>query len=248
MPGKQLVELGKKRFKSGKREFIKFTKINEQDDFFNALETNPHAFVLGCLMDRRVPSKRAWQVPYKIKQHIGGFTIDALASVPEDEYVKIFKEYKLHVYNEDMARIFYSAIQRIRVIYKGDASQIWRDKPASAAVVYKFLEFKGCGIKIATMAANILTRQFNIPFADRYSIDISPDVHTLRVLRRTGIVPKDAKIELIIYKARELNPKFPGIIDYSCWEIGTTWCKKNNPQCSNCPIESSCGKLIANHR
>ena len=74
MLGKLLVDLGKKRFKGSKRELIEFTDIKEQNDFLNALETNPHAFVLGCLMDRRVKSERAWQVPYKIKQCIGGFT------------------------------------------------------------------------------------------------------------------------------------------------------------------------------
>ena len=246
MPGKLLVCLGKERFKSGDQQRIQFTKIEKQDAFLNDLEKNPHAYVLGCLMDRRIKSEKAWQIPYTIKEKLGSFTVDTLASVSEDEYVKIFKEKKLHVYNEDMAKIFYAGIRRIKDPYKGDASQIWRDKPSSATVVYRFLEFKGCGIKIATMAANILARQFNnIPFADYYSIDISPDVHTLRVLRRTGLVPKDAKIELIIYKARELNPEFPGIIDHSCWEIGRTWCSVNNPQCSNCPIGSRCGKHTA---
>ena len=244
MLGKLLVDLGKKRFEGSKRECIKFTAIKEQDDFFNDLENNPHAFVLGCLMDRRVKSERAWNIPYKIKQKLGDFTVDTLASVSEDGYVNIFNELKLHVYNKDMADIFYCGIQLIKDKYNSDASQIWRNKPASAEVVYKFLEFKGCGIKIATMAANILARQFKIEFADYYSIDISPDVHTLRVLRRAGLVPKDAKSELIIYKARELNPKFPGIIDHSCWEIGRTWCKENNPKCSECIINSQCDKNI----
>ena len=100
--------------------------------------------------------------------------------------------------------------------------QIWSNNPSSAKVVYEFLQFKGSGKKIATMAANILARQFKIPFSDYYSIDISPDVHILRVMRRTGLVDNNADLDSIIYKARELNPEFPGIIDFSCWEIGRT--------------------------
>lgn len=69
------------------------------------------------------------------------------------------------------------------------------------------------------MAANILARQFKTPFSDYYSIDISPDVHILRVMRRTGLVSPNAELDSVIYKARELCPEFPGIIDFSCWEI-----------------------------
>jgi endonuclease III len=111
-------------------------------------------------------------------------------------------------------------------------------------VVYEFLQFKGCGKKIATMAANILARQFKIPFSDYYSIDISPDVHILRVMRRTGLVDNNADLDSIIYKARELNPEFPGIIDFSCWEIGRTWCRPSNPNCNECIINSECKKRV----
>lgn len=98
--------------------------------------------------------------------------------------------------------------------------------------------------KIATMAANILARQFKIPFSDYYSIDISPDVHILRVMRRTGLVDNNADLDSIIYKARELNPEFPGIIDFSCWEIGRTWCRPSNPNCNECIINSECKKRV----
>ena len=42
-------------------------------------------------------------------------------------------------------------------------------------MVYRFLEFNGVGPKIASMAANILAREFKIPFADYFSIDISAE-------------------------------------------------------------------------
>lgn len=75
-----------------------------------------------------------------------------------------------------MAEFFFDAIQLIHKKYKDNASNIWKDKPKSATIVRRFLEFNGVGVKIATMAANILAREFKIPMQDRICIDISPDV------------------------------------------------------------------------
>jgi len=53
-------------------------------------------------------------------------------------------------------------------------------------------------------------------------------------MKRMGFVPKNANNDMVIYKARELNPEFPGIIDFSCWEIGRNWCRPPKPICSKC--------------
>jgi len=58
------------------------------------------------------------------------------------------------------------------------------------------------------------------------------------------LVDSNADLDSIIYKARELNPEFPGIIDFSCWEIERTWCRPNNPNCKECIISSECKKKI----
>lgn len=239
-----LVTLGKKRFLNPDRTSVELVQDKVQNDFLNDLERNPHAFVLACLMDRQIPAERAWSIPFKIKEIVGSFDIDELGKVTLEEYKTIFTSNSLHRFNDMMADIFLSAIKDIQQKYGGDASRIWSNEPCSAKVVYEFLQFKGGGIKIATMAANILARQFKIPFSDHYSIDISPDVHVMRVMRRTGLIGPDSDLESVIYKARELNPEFPGVIDFSCWEIGRTWCKPNNPNCMECLIESECQKVI----
>ena len=94
------------------------------------------------------------------------------------------------------------------------------------------------------MAANILARQFKIPMKDYYSIDISPDVHIRRVLYRLGFIEKNAKVERVIYKARELNPEYPGLIDYLCWEIGKNYCKPKfkDCECKKCDMNEACSK------
>jgi hypothetical protein len=244
LPQPLLVELAKKRFDTIDSQIVHFVKDDETNLFLNDLKNYPHAFVLSCLMDRQIKAEIAWLIPSKIKSILGSFDIIELGKLKLVDYKNIFLEKKLHRFNETMADVFYCGVQDICNKYGGDASIIWTNNPSSSTVVYRFLEFKGSGVKIATMAANILARQFRIEFSDYYSIDISPDVHIRRVMKRMGFVSDDASNEMIIYKARELNPEFPGIIDFSCWEIGRTWCHPTNPECENCLVRSECRKCI----
>lgn len=240
-----IVRIGEERFYSLKNtQIVHFLDDDEDNKFLNDLENTPHAFILACLMDKQMKAELAWEIPFKIYRILGTFDIFELGKISLNTFTDIFEKHKLHRFNKISAEIFYSAVQRIINVYNGDISQLWRNKPSSAKVVYELLQFKGCGIKIATMAANILARQFKIEFSDYYSIDISPDVHINRVMRRMGFVPQNADNTMIIYKARELNPEFPGIIDFSCWEIGRKYCRPTNPDCKNCIVKDECEKNI----
>ena len=241
-----LVKLGEEKYKLRKKskDLVRFMNNDVEDTFLNDLENTPHAFVLACLMDKQIKAEKAWHIPYVIKGVLGGFDIETLGNVSLKKYVSIFNKYKLHRFNADQAEIFYLGVQRIIDVYDGDVSKIWQDKPSSSKVVYDFLQFKGAGVKIANMTANILARDFLIPFSDYYSIDISPDTHIMRIMKRTGLVSKDADRDSVIYKARELNPSYPGIIDFSCWEIGRSWCHPQNPDCANCVLKDVCYKQI----
>ena len=239
-----LVEIGKAKFQDPKRNSVHLVDDAESNAFLNDIENYPHAYVLACCMDRQTKAERAWMIPCKIKEIIGGFEFPMLEEKTLDDWKTIFNKYSLHRFNDIMAEVFYDAIQTIRNEYNGNASKIWADNPSSATVVYRFLQFKGVGIKIATMATNILARQFKVPFADYYSIDVSPDVHIKRVMKRMGLVNKGASNEEIIYKARELRPEFPGIIDYSLWEVGRNWCRETKPDCVNCTLKAECKQRI----
>lgn len=220
---------------------IDFTKNPAADRLLNDLEHCPHAFVLACVMDRQIKAERAWLIPYTISERLGTFSFDALIRLTPAQIMKYMtKPAPLHRFAEIMAGLFWSSIQRIGNQYGGNAARIWSGKPASAEVVYRFLEFDGIGPKIASMAVNILARSFKIPLADHYSIDISADVHVRRVFGRLGLCPPDATTEQLIYKARALHPSFPGIMDSPCWEIGRTWCKPKEPRCGECYMQDCC--------
>jgi endonuclease III len=244
----RLVERGRELLNDPKQlDKIKFTDDPQADALLKDLVKYPHAFVLACVMDRQIKAERAWIIPHKFSQQLSGFSMQILKQLSlEDVKRPMSNPEPLHRFIGKMGEVFFSAVQRISKQYLDDASRIWSGSPSSAEVVYRFLEFDGVGPKIATMASNILARDFKISFSDHYSIDISADVHIRRVFARLGLSAPDDSTEQVIYRARALHPEFPGIMDLPCWEIGRNWCKARKPECTGCYLNDLCPTASTN--
>ena len=236
----RLVEHGQALFRAPK-QLIQFTKVHDADNLLNDLDTHPHAFVLACVMDRQIKAEKAWLIPYRISEKLGGFSMQALCQLSRvDVNLLMSQPEPLHRFVDKMSGFFHSTVQWIGNHYAGNAALIWSGKPSSAEVVYRFLEIDGVGPKIGSMAANILAREFKVPFADYFSIDISADVHVRRVFSRLGLCAAGVSAEQVIYKAKALHPEFPGMMDLPCWEIGRNWCKARSPECGGCYMKDLC--------
>lgn len=220
---------------------VVFTREAGPDTLLNDLGRYPHAFLLACLMDRQVAAERAWKVPWIVRQSVGSFEFAALAALTEGDWLAIMTgPPAAHRLPNKMASVARRAVARVADRYAGDASAIWSGSPPSVRVVRRFLEFYGAGSKIATMAANILARDFRVPMADYRAIDISADVQVLRVMARLGLVEEGAGVDVVIYAARELHPDFPGIFDLALWDIGRKVCRPKDPRCADCELRSLC--------
>lgn len=204
--------------------------------------TDPHLYVLCCLMDKQIDAAKAWRIPYNVCEEFDTCDLFELNRIPLDKYQQVFNERKLHRFNDSMACVFKSALERIVTQYNGRASLIWEGNPSSATVVARFLEFDGCGVKIATMATNLLHRALSVDYSDYSSVDISPDVHIMRVMNRLGLLPDDKKDDrtLAIYRAREVNPQYPGVLDGLFWSVGKNYCRPSNPSCKDCYLHDVC--------
>ncbi len=224
-----------------KRGVTEFSRNAESDKLLNDLDGYPHAFVIACLVDRQMTAEKAWLVPYVLSQRLCGFSFEHLQLLTESQIAHAFrKPTPLHRFPDVMSKCVFLAIRRISDVYGDNAARIWMGKPPSADVVLRFLAFQGFGPKLATMAANILARDFKVEFSDYYSVDVSVDVQLRRVFTRLGLVPERASVEQIVYKARAFNPTFPGLLDFPAWEIGRSWCLPSKPVCSACYMRDVC--------
>lgn len=243
----ELVQRGQRLF-SAPATPVSFTKEAGADALLNDLANYPHAFVLACVMDRQIKAERAWAIPYRLAQSLGDFSLERLLQVTPAKLKALIVRLQLHRFPDTMSRNFSEAVRYIHLAYDGRADRIWQGRPPSAEVVFRFLQFEGVGPKIATMAANILARDFKVPLADHFSIDISADVQVRRVFQRLGLVGEGAGTDAVIYRARALHPEFPGLMDFPAWEIGREWCRPINPDCRLCYMRTLCPTAKASAR
>lgn len=236
----RLVQLGRE-YSDSKPRSEWFTGDAAVDAWLTDLDTRPHVFVLGCLMMRQMDAQRAWRIPYEMYQRTGKFEFEDLRRLTPARALKVLTKPKpLHRFNTKISEDLCGVIRLLGERYGGDASRIWVGNPSSALVVFRFLELPGCGPKIATMAANLLARDFGIPMSDHYSIDVSVDVHVRRTLTRLGLVADGCSNDEIVYRARAMHPEYPGLLDTPAWEIGHNWCRPTRPECGQCPMKDLC--------
>ncbi len=218
-------------------------------DLVKDLERYPPAFVLACIANRQTKADIAWSLPHAIRKAARGFDVDTLLGLEKDTWTSVLAS-SGHRLATQMEQLLPAAIRHIRDKYGGDASRIWADGSSGAAVARRFLAFDGVGPKIANMAVNILIRDFRIQLT-RPMPDIAVDTHVLRVFERLGLLgrlehsqlrwTKDKQALRLQLRARELNPEWPGELDWPAWMVGKTWCHAGRaPECDGCCMRLVC--------
>lgn len=215
-----------------------------QENVVSDLKRYPHAFLIGNIMNNRMSGEKAFVIPARIQSHFGDSSFEFLFKNKE-RVRRFFVAENLHRHPEKMATRLIDALKYLKKYHEGNASEIWKGSPPSAAVISRFLGFDGVNQKISSLAANMLYRNYKIPFSDHQSIDIGVDVHVQRVFSRLGLIKenefaKSKIIPMIVFKARELNPDYPGALDYPVWRVGEKWCRPKNPECDACMMKKLC--------
>jgi len=217
------------------------TFVPEASDF---VLNNPYGFAMAICLDRGSKADIIWTIPYWIFwqiRHLDPYEIDLLSI--EDIAEIISKLPKKPRYKTAAPRSIKELTTLVVNKYGGDASRIWMEK--SAAEVNKtFQSIYGVGPGIANMSVLLIEKAYSIRFSDldRKTMDIKPDVHTMRVLFRLGATEEISE-SAAVAAARKLNPDYPGEIDAPLWIIGREWCHAQKPDCNRCPMVGVCSKV-----
>lgn len=235
----RLLEYGKANKKT--LEEMSFCRDPEADAF---VKTNALAFLFGVIFDQGVRAEVAWSAPYELRKRFGHFNVCKMAEMTDAEIESIIcGEKKLHRFWKTTGKRIVDAAKKVVQEYGCDAAKIWSDLPKAEDLERRFREFDGIGQKKASMAVNILARDFGVPIQNWSGIDVSNDVMIRRVFLRAGLATRDTE-EAIIEAGRKLNPDYPGALDHPAWIIGREYCLNSAPLCSSCPLNDICPKLM----
>jgi len=203
---------------------------------------DPYAFALAACLDRGTKSEIIWNLPYDIQQSLGHLDPHLIHQLSLDELAALLNRLPRRPrYMHDAPRTIQELTRLVVEDCDGNAALLWKGKRAQT-VQRTFESLHGVGPGIASMTVLLIEKAFDVHFPDRWSMDIKPDVHTMRVLHRLGLIQEAAEGSAV-RAARALNPKFPGGLDGPLWVIGKTWCHAALPRCRDCPMETLCPKV-----
>ena len=205
------------------------------------IDTNPFAFLIGSVFQRGMSWRKAWEIPFHIDLH-GMLEPSKLTSATDGELRALFENLPVKPrYPNKGVRTLKEAADLVEA-FGGNAAAIWTGTPPR--VVRQLLQgIYGVGPGIATMVVLLLRDQYGFFQGQEHEIDIKPDIHVLRVLKRSGLIPFENE-DLAVRAARRLAPQYPAELDWPSWDIGQRWCHKTNPACVNCPLADVCPQLI----
>ncbi|MFA4918767.1 MAG: hypothetical protein WC581_05885 [Thermodesulfovibrionales bacterium] len=185
-----------------------------------------------------------WQIPYNMYKILGHLDPYIISKMAVQDVLSLFDKLprKPFYYNK-MAQRTIDGARKVINDYGGKVENIWADNPNCSQLQKRFEAFSEIGQMKAAMAAETLVKKFNVHLRDYAGLNIAVNEQVTRVFKRCGFVDYEEKY-LVITKARQLNPEYPGILDRPCWEIGRSYCFPINPDCSNCPIGNCCPKVM----
>lgn len=125
------------------------------------LSDDPLALLVGMLLDQQVAMEVAFAGPLKIKQRLGAFDAQSLATTDPDDFVAVFKQSPaVHRFPGSMAERVQKLAHGILDEWGGDAAAIWnQDDPDGATVLKRLKKLPGFGDQKAKIFLALLGKQ-----------------------------------------------------------------------------------------
>lgn len=205
----------------------------------------PYAFVVACQFDQNRKAWKAWRAPYEIRAALGlpALTPGAIASQHLNRLAAVMRDLKLgsrNVNHRKAAANLKDGARHILETYAGRANLIWTTAKSLRALRENWMRIPGIGMGIANMAIGFNFRFGMVPqiastAAMRRQMQVKPDTHVCHVLYRTGLA-KERSESAAFAAAEQFSADCPFALDAGAFQIGSAYCRKRNPTCSECPL------------
>ena len=197
-------------------------KANQpRSEFVHLMDTfnDPYLVLIGCILSLRTNDKTTF--PATLRMLELAKTPEQMAVVNEKDLIKAI--YPVGFYENKARQI----IELSRQIVEELGGKVPDE-------IEELCRFKGVGRKTANL---VLARGFNKPA-------ICVDVHVHRIFNRLGYVKTKTPEETEFALRKKLPIKYWIDINTLIVTHGQNVCKPIKPNCSDCPIEKYCAKII----
>ena len=137
--------------------------LTPNPDANRLLGRDPNAFLVGLILDQRIPAERAFAGPYELQQRLGHFDVKKIAAMPVEEFVAVFaRKPALHRFPNAMGPRVHAACALIASEYGGKADKIWKAAPDAATAMKALGTVPGIGPAKQHLAMLLLGRYYGL--------------------------------------------------------------------------------------
>jgi uncharacterized HhH-GPD family protein len=147
--------------------------FTDSDEANELIASDPLALVVGFVLDQQVPVQKAFSGPFVLRERLGAFDADALASA---DLEPVFREKPaIHRFPGSMAQRVHDVAVHVRDEYGGDAARIWTDAADGDDLRARLGALPGFGEMKVKALGSVLAKRFGVEAAQ----DLVPPHPTL---------------------------------------------------------------------
>ena len=137
--------------------------FTDSDESNAMIASDPLALLVGFALDQQVTVQKAFSGPLALKERLGAFDADTLASA---DLEPVFREKPaIHRYPGSMSKRVNELAVYIRDNYDGDAARVWTQAADAAELRANLADLPGFGeMKVKSMGA-VLAKRFGVEAA-----------------------------------------------------------------------------------
>jgi uncharacterized HhH-GPD family protein len=134
--------------------------FTDSDESNALIASDPMALLVGFVLDQQVTVQKAFGGPLAIRERLGAFDVDTLASADLEPVFRARPA--IHRYPGAMAERVHDLALHVRDRYDGDAARVWTDAADSRELRANLAALPGFGeMKVKSLGA-VLAKRFGI--------------------------------------------------------------------------------------